>query len=173
LSLVSPLCLTLPALLVSSIAWAQEDPTADPADELPVETAANDAPAPAAAPTPGPVSASEHPPAANASATVSAGGGGVVQMGDSGKATGPMGSSRVQTMGGSNLGSALAGGPVNDSDDEWKFDYHGYLRAPMRIGIGERANAKTNQSVTTLSVPQIPTDQYIDWQYTQSAPRST
>lgn len=173
LSLVSPLCLTLPALLVSSIAWAQEDPTADPADELPVETAANDAPAPAAAPTPGPVSASEHPPAANASATVSAGGGGVVQMGDSGKATGPMGSSRVQTMGGSNLGSALAGGPVNDSDDEWKFDYHGYLRAPMRIGIGERSNAKTNQSVTTLSVPQIPTDQYIDWQYTQSAPRST
>lgn len=93
-------------------------------------------------------------------------------MGDSGKAGGPAGGSHVQTMGGG-LGSALAGGPVNDADDEWKFEYHGYMRAPMRIGVGERANAKTNQSVTTLSVPQIPTDQYIDWQYTQSAPRST
>lgn len=100
------------------------------------------------------------------------GGSGVVQMGDSGKGAGQMGGGRVQTMG-ANLGSALAGGPVNDADDEWKFDYHGYMRAPMRIGFGERSNAKTNQSVTTLSIPQIPTDQYIDWQYTQSAPRST
>src|SRR5690606_6203329 len=145
------------------------DPAADSA-EAAAETAE---PSSALEPTLAVSTPAEGKSEAKASATVSAGGGGgVVQMGDSGRAGGPAGGGHVQTMGGG-LGSALAGGSVPDSDDEWKFDYHGYMRAPMRIGIGERANAKTNQLVMTLSIPMIPTDQYIDWQYTQSAPRST
>lgn len=174
LSLVSPLRLSLAAglpltaLLVATPALAQDD---DPAADAAEEAAPAEEPSPE--PTPAVSTPAEGKSEAKASATVSAGGGGgVVQMGDSGRAGGPAGGGHVQTMGGG-LGSALAGGPVPDSDDEWKFDYHGYMRAPMRIGIGERANAKTNQSVTTLSTPMIPTDQYIDWQYTQSAPRST
>src|SRR5690606_12695895 len=166
LSLVSPLRLSLAAglpltaLLVATPAWAQEDDPAADSAEAAAETAE---PSSAPEPTPAVSTPAEGKSEAKASATVSAGGGGgVVQMGDSGRAGGPAGGGHVQTMGGG-LGSALAGGPVPDSDDEWKFDYHGYMRAPMRIGIGERANAKTNQSVTTLSTPMIPTDQYIDW----------
>jgi hypothetical protein len=74
--------------------------------------------------------------------------------------------------GGGGGGMSTVGGPSTSEDDEWKFGFNGYMRAPMRIGIGERINAKTDQSETTLSTPQLPNDQYLDWQYTKSVPRS-
>jgi hypothetical protein len=49
---------------------------------------------------------------------------------------------------------------------DWKFDYHGYLRAPMRVGIGKRDNPTDGQSGTTLHYPVIPDDQYLSWQST-------
>jgi hypothetical protein len=163
-----------PVLLsFSSLAFAQAEPATAPAVPEPVaaEPAAEAAPAPEpvadepAAPAPAPASTT-------ASATVSTStGGGVVQMGDS-TSSGAGGPGGVTSMGGS-PGGANGGGPVSSAGDEWKFGFHGYLRAPMRIGIGSRARATGDQSKTTLSVPMIPTDQYIDWQYTQSAPRST
>lgn len=46
------------------------------------------------------------------------------------------------------------------------FDFHGYFRAPMRIGIGVRDNPTADQSATTLHAPVVPDDQYLSWQYT-------
>lgn len=63
------------------------------------------------------------------------------------------------------------GGPAISSGDEWQFGFAGYMRAPLRIGVGERLNAKTDQATTTLSVPQVPTDSFIDWQYTKTIQR--
>src|SRR5690606_30480529 len=95
---------------------------------------------------------------------------GIVQMGDAGKPSGPQAGPQVNVMSG---GGASVAGPSVAAEDEWKFGFHGYMRAPMRFGIGERAEPKVGQAVTTLSTPRVPTDQYLDWQYTQSAPRST
>lgn len=190
LILVGPLLLT-----VSATAWGQADPADDPGLDSPSATAAaaveaeesSAATAEAEAstdvedvaegsvPNPAPdeanVAASAPTGGASASGTVSMGGGaGIVQMGDAGKPTGPQGGPQVTVMSG---GGASVAGPTVAAEDEWKFGFHGYMRAPMRIGIGERENAKQGQAVTTLSTPRIPTDQYLDWQYTQSAPRST
>ncbi len=59
-----------------------------------------------------------------------------------------------------------------DSGGSWHFDYHGYLRAPMRIGIGRRLPEDTNgfgvsgRSATTLHQPVVPDDQYLSFQST-------
>lgn len=74
--------------------------------------------------------------------------------------------------GGGGGGVGSYGGPQTSSDDEWKFGFNGYLRAPLRVGIGKRIKAKSDQSVTTLTTPQLPNDQYLDWQYTKSVQRS-
>ncbi|MET0794008.1 MAG: hypothetical protein ABW061_20980, partial [Polyangiaceae bacterium] len=50
------------------------------------------------------------------------------------------------------------------NDDSWKFEFHGYIRAPMRVGIGKRDNPGPGQSGTTLHSPIIPDDQYLSWQ---------
>ncbi len=170
-----------PVLLsFSSLALAQGAPSAG--EPTTPEEAAEAAPAPEPAPAPAapepvtppePATENTPEPTVASSANVSTGGaGGVVQMGDSASGGVMGGPAGVSSMGGS-PGGANGGGPVSDAGDEWKFGFHGYMRAPMRIGIGTRSRATSEQSKTTLSVPQIPTDQYIDWQYTQSAPRST
>ncbi len=61
-----------------------------------------------------------------------------------------------------------------ESEDEgaWKFDYHGYLRAPMRLGINKRLAEDTNgfgvagRSPTTFHEAVIPDDQYLSFQST-------
>ncbi|APR77993.1 Hypothetical protein A7982_03340 [Minicystis rosea] len=49
---------------------------------------------------------------------------------------------------------------------DWKFDFHGYFRAPMRIGLGHNDNPATGQSASTVHYPLVPDDQYLSWQYT-------
>lgn len=68
--------------------------------------------------------------------------------------------------------------------DEWRFSYHGYFRAPLRIGVGHRPNcapgtpsgaeaptvysqgcAQPGQSRTTFHSPYVPDDQYLSWTY--------
>jgi hypothetical protein len=56
------------------------------------------------------------------------------------------------------------GGIASSSD--WKFDFHGYFRAPMRIGIGHRDNPTAGQSSNTVHSPLVPDDQYLSPQYT-------
>ncbi len=81
--------------------------------------------------------------------------------------------------------SPVSRGGEDTSGKEWTFDYHGYLRAPFRVGLGSRSNRyclaadgastvdcpagvvpKTGeQSGTTFHRPLVPDDQYVNWQY--------
>ncbi|HET7535281.1 MAG TPA: hypothetical protein VFJ90_02425, partial [Candidatus Didemnitutus sp.] len=72
--------------------------------------------------------------------------------------------------------TTVSGPAVVAADNSWKFEYHGYIRAPMRVGMGKRdskaSGAEYNadgtqiagQSTTTLHSPIIPDDQYLSWQ---------
>jgi hypothetical protein len=65
-----------------------------------------------------------------------------------------------------------------EAEAQWKFSYHGYLRAPMRIGMGKRLPEDTNgwtiknQSNTTLHEATVPDDQYLSFQSTAHNMRS-
>jgi hypothetical protein len=73
-----------------------------------------------------------------------------------------------------NGGPGSVGGAVTSND--WKFDFHGYFRAPMRIGFGHNGGcplctpAETTtpagQSQNSLHYPVTPDGQYLSWQYT-------
>ncbi len=67
--------------------------------------------------------------------------------------------------------SSRGGGREGKSGGDWGFDFHGYLRAPMRIGLGEREDPADGQSERTMHYPVIPDDQYLSYQYTQHNPR--
>jgi len=60
--------------------------------------------------------------------------------------------------------TAVSGPAVVAADNSWKFEYHGYIRAPMRVGMGKRDNPGPGQSSTTFHSPVIPDDQYLSWQ---------
>jgi hypothetical protein len=60
--------------------------------------------------------------------------------------------------------TAVSGPAVVAADNSWKFEYHGYIRAPMRVGVGHRDNPGPGQSSTTFHSPIIPDDQYLSWQ---------
>jgi hypothetical protein len=65
--------------------------------------------------------------------------------------------------------AAVSGPAVAANDDSWKFEYHGYIRAPMQVGVGKRyANpAEPNSSTgTSLHSPVVPDNQYLSWQST-------
>ncbi|HEY8946469.1 MAG TPA: hypothetical protein VIM73_19595, partial [Polyangiaceae bacterium] len=62
--------------------------------------------------------------------------------------------------------SSLAQRGADSGTSDWSFEYHGYLRAPMRVGIGKRDNPTEGQSGTTLHYPVVPDDQYLSWQTT-------
>jgi hypothetical protein len=65
-----------------------------------------------------------------------------------------------------------------EAESMWKFSYHGYLRAPMRIGLGKRlpedSNGFTiaNQTDMTIHEATIPDDQYLSFQSTAHNMRS-
>ncbi|MEI9950475.1 MAG: hypothetical protein WDO74_16195 [Pseudomonadota bacterium] len=60
--------------------------------------------------------------------------------------------------------TTVSGPAVVANDNSWKFEYHGYIRAPMRVGMGKRDNPGPGQSSTTFHSPIIPDDQYLSWQ---------
>lgn len=64
--------------------------------------------------------------------------------------------------------SSRGGGP--DAGD-WGFLFNGYLRAPMRLGLGHREDPGPDQSRTTIHNPLVPDDQYLSYQYTLHNPR--
>ncbi len=129
-------------LLVTSTARAQSEPK-QPTDEpapavVPMENAASGQPA-GPGPSPSPPAT---PPASSGAAA----------------ATAPPG----PVPGGVNGPSV--GGAASSSD--WKFDFHGYFRAPLRLGIGHRDTPAAGQSSTTIHSPIVPDDQYLSPQYT-------
>lgn len=53
----------------------------------------------------------------------------------------------------------------------WKFDFHGFFRAPMRIGFGSRDDAGTGASKLQVhSPPVVPDTNYTRWTYTNVSP---
>src|SRR4051812_13442636 len=62
--------------------------------------------------------------------------------------------------------TTVSGPPVVAKDEGWKFEFHGYLRAPMMVGLGHRDNPGPGQSPTTFHSPIIPDGQYLSWQST-------
>ncbi|MEP7049531.1 MAG: hypothetical protein ABJB12_04230 [Pseudomonadota bacterium] len=52
------------------------------------------------------------------------------------------------------------------ADENWQFEFHGYIRAPMFVGLGKRDKPSPGQSSTTLHSPIIPDSQYLSWQST-------
>lgn len=152
---------------------AEPPPAAEPAEpaeptEAPEAAPVDEAPAAEVVEEPPP-----EPPAAEEPAAADANVGAAVQFGPSGSTAGV--SAGGAGEGGQprqiNSGNATVSGPATASEDEWKFSYNGYFRAPMRIGVGEREAAKTDQSETTFGQPRIPDDQYLSWQYTKQNQR--
>lgn len=90
-----------------------------------------------------------------------------------------------QITGGSNLSAKEAEAqqaPVEDTD-EWKFDFHGYMRAPMRVSFGppspvdQPANAGPGlmpkdalPGMQWHGWPRVPGASYITWEYTNTVP---
>ena len=62
--------------------------------------------------------------------------------------------------------TAVSGPPTIAKDESWKFEFHGYLRAPMMVGVGHRDSPGPGQSPTTFHSPIIPDGQYLSWQST-------
>src|SRR6185436_12961412 len=58
------------------------------------------------------------------------------------------------------------------SAGEWRFDFHGFLRAPMRVGMAKRENAGPGQSRINFHEPRVPDDQYLSWLYTRNQERA-
>ncbi len=69
-----------------------------------------------------------------------------------------------------NQAMGSVGGPATEADDTWRFGYNGFFRAPMRVGLGSRA-AAAGQSSVTMHAPLVPDDQYLSWQHTKHANR--
>src|SRR5262249_13248122 len=57
-------------------------------------------------------------------------------------------------------------------DGEWRFDFHGYLRAPMRIGFGssEGTPPDVEKGGKIHAPPWVPDDTFTNWQYTNNNP---
>src|SRR5262249_34172551 len=69
--------------------------------------------------------------------------------------------------------------PSNKSGESaWKFSYHGYLRAPLRFGVGRRRDSDLppgydiSGTRTTVHEATVPDDQYLSFQSTSHNPRS-
>lgn len=67
-------------------------------------------------------------------------------------------------------GGAAAASPA--ASNAWEFGYHGYFRAPMRVGMGERDVRAPGQGKTTYHSPLVPDDQYLSWQHTRHSQRA-
>jgi hypothetical protein len=73
---------------------------------------------------------------------------------------------------------ARRGQTAGSDESSWKFDYHGYLRAPLRFGIGKRLPEDTPgydpslQGETTWHEATVPDDQYLSFQSTGHNMRS-
>jgi hypothetical protein len=171
-------------LLMPGAAFAQAPaaPAEKPADK-PADAAAP-APAAPAAPEAAPAPAEPAPaPAATTEATAT------VEM----NATGTASTTEATATADTNAAAAPAGEPAvtaapspvsrrgQDVEDEsaWKFGFSGYLRAPMRLGIGKRLATDPNNSPpvegaseTTLHEPNLPDDQYLSFQSSPHNKRS-
>lgn len=74
-------------------------------------------------------------------------------------------------------GSLLVAGPPEAAptetprDGNWRFDFKGFLRAPMRLGIGSGADAAPEAGMGSKlhAPPYIPDGTFTDWRYTNNS----
>lgn len=67
-------------------------------------------------------------------------------------------------------GVTPAFGQRSFSEGEWRFDFHGYLTAPLNIGLNTRANPRPDQSSTVLHSPPVVPDDYDTFSHTGVVP---
>ena len=67
-------------------------------------------------------------------------------------------------------GVTPAFGQKSLSEDEWRFDFHGFLTAPLNAGIGSRLNPMPGQSKTTLHSPPVVPDDLETFSHTGVVP---
>jgi len=67
-------------------------------------------------------------------------------------------------------GVTPAFGQKSLSEDEWRFDFHGFITAPLNAGIGSRADPKAGQSKTTLHSPPVVPDDLETFSHTGVVP---
>jgi hypothetical protein len=67
-------------------------------------------------------------------------------------------------------GVTPAFGQKSLSEDEWRFDFHGFITAPLNAGIGSRANPLPGQSKTTLHSPPVVPDDLETFSHTGVVP---
>jgi hypothetical protein len=145
---------------------AQGGPTPPPSNELPptggpvTPPTVEDKAAPATAASPG---AGSGAPSASVGATTNATPGTTPPVVAMEGATKPE-TARAATSTAASL--SQRGSDVAAADNSWKLEYHGYLRAPMRLGLGKRDNPTRGQGNTTYHYPVVPDDQYLNWQFT-------
>ena len=142
--------------------------TPEPAGQPEVQAAAPAAPA--AEPPPAP------PPAAEAEAEAT------VVVGTEGAGAAAAAAEEEEAVIVGTIDSPATRGGVEVGAGDWEFGYHGFFRAPMRLGIGKRyppypatEGLTTDQagtytagdySETTYHVPLVPDAQYVSWQHT-------
>jgi hypothetical protein len=67
-------------------------------------------------------------------------------------------------------GVTPAFGQKSLSEDEWRFDFHGFLTAPLNAGIGSRPMPMPGQSKTTLHSPPVVPDDLETFSHTGVVP---
>jgi hypothetical protein len=170
----------------STIAEAQTPPPPAPAVAPPPPP-----PEPATPPPPAPAAGAGTTPAAG-SPSAGAAAGADFQLPPPAAGTGAPGPGTGVAAGASLTGSPNATELGPSQGDEWRFSFHGYTRAPMRIGFGSRPQcpagtatgtsltpsggmpmagqaqipcAGPGQSTSALHTPMVPDSQYLDWRY--------
>ncbi|HEX7671913.1 MAG TPA: hypothetical protein VF395_20100, partial [Polyangiaceae bacterium] len=172
-------CFIVACVLFSTIARAERESPAPPVSGEPPKASAEPAPpAMAAKPDAAPKTAPEKPSDGASQPTTTAPAG-VVQMENtagSGPSTEPVitGTPAAGSVPGVEpatpgaLAETTRGGPAAAlKSDDWHFDFHGYLRAPMRVGLGHNDKPAAGQSSSSLHAPIVPDDQYLSWQHTK------
>lgn len=68
-------------------------------------------------------------------------------------------------------GITPAYGQPSETDQDWRFDFHGMVLLPLRIGINERRGTVfTDQKKTTLHTPPVVPGSFETFEYTAIAP---
>jgi hypothetical protein len=67
-------------------------------------------------------------------------------------------------------GTTPAYGQKSFNADEWRFDFHGFLTAPLNAGFNTRKDARPGQSYTTLHAPPVVPDDFETFSHTSVVP---
>jgi hypothetical protein len=67
-------------------------------------------------------------------------------------------------------GTTPAYGQKPLSSEEWRFDFHGFLTAPLNAGINSRPDARPGQSTTVLHAPPVVPDDFETFSHTSVIP---